>query len=316
MEHEDPGDRQVATTGEKAMLPSFNLTPRNLTEAMKLAELMARSELVPKDFRGKPESVLVAVQMGAEVGLAPMQAMQNIAVINGRPSVWGDATLAIVQASGMLEWIDEQDDGETATCTTKRAGYPKPTVRTFSMTDAKQAGLAGKEGPWKNYPKRMRQMRARAFNLRDAFADVLRGLAVREEVEDYQEPIDITAEAKAEALMPQSRSETAAGDKGKTEEPKQPNGGATGATVHADLQQLTFEIQGRPYTTNGITKEQLLETFRLAPLADAAHGKNAAAKILIQDFKCDTRVDLTFEQAEKYIQLLKRAAGEEQAAGE
>lgn len=52
------------------------------------------------------------------------------------------------------------------------------------MEDARKAGLAGKQGPWTSYPKRMRQMRARAFALRDVFPDVLRGMPVAEELMD------------------------------------------------------------------------------------------------------------------------------------
>src|ERR1700675_2806847 len=65
-------------------------TPVNLTEAVALAKLIASSELAPKDYKGKPGNCLIAMQLGAELGVAPMQAIQNIAVINGRPSVWGD----------------------------------------------------------------------------------------------------------------------------------------------------------------------------------------------------------------------------------
>lgn len=57
-------------------------------------------------------------------------------------------------------------------------------VRSFSMDDAIKAGLAGKQGPWSQYPKRMRQMRARAFALRDVFPEVLRGMPVAEELQD------------------------------------------------------------------------------------------------------------------------------------
>ena len=60
-------------------------------------------------------------------------------------------------------------------------------VREFSMQDAKQAGLTGKQGPWSQYPRRMLQMRARAFALRDVFADVLRGVHVAEEAQDISE---------------------------------------------------------------------------------------------------------------------------------
>jgi len=159
------------------------LRPKSLTEAMELAKLLANSDMVPKDYKGKPGNVLAAVQMGAELGLAPMQSLQNIAVINGRPSVWGDALLGLCQAQPDFEDIQETDDGETATCMVKRRGRA-PVTRTFSMADAKQAGLLGKQGPWSNYPKRMRQMRARGFALRDAYADALKGLNSAEEQAD------------------------------------------------------------------------------------------------------------------------------------
>jgi hypothetical protein len=113
-----------------------------------------------------------------------MQAMQNLAVINGRPSLWGDAVIALVRSSPLCEYVIETDDGNTATCKVKRRGDPGEQVRTFSMEDAQAAGLKGKQGPWTQYPKRMRQMRARAFALRDVFPDVLRGLPVAEELLD------------------------------------------------------------------------------------------------------------------------------------
>src|SRR3990167_2687883 len=89
---------------------SFSLEPKSLDEAMKYAELIAKSNLVPNDFRGKAADILIAVQMGMEVGLKPLQALQNIAVINGRPCLWGDAIPAIVQASGTLEYFEESYD--------------------------------------------------------------------------------------------------------------------------------------------------------------------------------------------------------------
>ena len=49
-----------------------------------------------------------------------------------------------------------------------------------------KAGLWAKSGPWTQYPKRMMQMRARGFALRDKFADALGGLITVEEAQDYQ----------------------------------------------------------------------------------------------------------------------------------
>ena len=166
-----------------AVRPINSLAPQTFDEALRFADFLANSDIVPKDFQKKPANVLVAIQWGMELGLQAMQAMQNIAVINGRPSLWGDAVIALVRGSPLCEYVYESDDGETATCRVKRRGEDEQ-VRTFSMTDAKLAGLAGKQGPWSQYPKRMRQMRARAFALRDVFPDVLRGMPVAEEVMD------------------------------------------------------------------------------------------------------------------------------------
>jgi hypothetical protein len=143
--------------------------------------------MVPKTYQGKAADILVAVQMGAELGLKPIQALQNIAVINGKPSVYGDALLALVQAHSSFEdikeWYDEKTN--TAFCTVKRKNQTEHTV-SFSIEDAKKAGLWGKTGPWTQYPKRMMQMRARGFALRDKFADALGGLITVEEAQDYQ----------------------------------------------------------------------------------------------------------------------------------
>jgi hypothetical protein len=176
---------------------AFSLTPTTFAEAERFAKLVADSELAPKDYRGKPGNVLVAMQMGAELGLSPMQALQNIAVINGRPSVWGDAMLALCQAHPDFEDLEETDDGNQAVCKVRRRGRSVVTG-TFSMADAKKANLDSKQGPWTQYPRRMRQMRARGFALRDAFADVLRGLIAAEEAADL--PVDATPRKPAQRL--------------------------------------------------------------------------------------------------------------------
>ena len=166
---------------------------RDLPEARELAKIIAGSGLVPKDYVDKPDAVFVAIQMGAELGLAPMQSLQNIAVINGRPSVWGDAMLALVQVHPDCQDIAETFDADkmVATCTVKRRSRT-PVVRSFSKQDAMAATLWGKAGPWKQYPKRMLQMRARGFALRDSFADALKGLISAEEAGDI--PIDVEGE--------------------------------------------------------------------------------------------------------------------------
>jgi hypothetical protein len=183
---------QLATTNQ-------GFAPTTLDEAMRFSEMLSKSQMVPKAYQGKPEDVLVAVQWGKELGLAPMQALQNIACINGKPSVYGDAAMALVQASSVCEGIEEFFEGEgtpnpIAVCVAHRRNRTPVTAK-FSVEDAKRAGLWNKPGPWQAYPKRMMQMRARTFALRDAFPDVLKGLITAEEAQDYpQENVGMQAD--------------------------------------------------------------------------------------------------------------------------
>ena len=134
-----------------------------------------------------PEVALIRLQAGLELGLTPIWALTNIMVTNGRPSVWGDALMGIVQAHPDFEGAHEMFEGSgedlTATCEIQRKGRI-PVKRSFSVSDARKAGLWGKQGPWTTYPKRMLQMRARSWACRDSFADALRGLGVVEELRD------------------------------------------------------------------------------------------------------------------------------------
>jgi hypothetical protein len=162
------------------------LIPQNFDEAFRVANAIAASGLAPKGV-DRPEQVLVAIMAGAELGFAPFQAMQSFAVINGKPNIWGDALPALLWSRGfkIKEWFDNDDEPTKAFCRITRPDGEE-IERTFSVADAKKAGLAGKQGPWQQYQKRMLQMRARAFAARDGAADVLRGMQVAEEVQDYQ----------------------------------------------------------------------------------------------------------------------------------
>lgn len=183
------------------MSKSITLTPQNMTEAMDFAKMLAQSGMVPSNFKGKPQDCLVAMQWGFEVGLQPMQALQNIAVINGKPSIWGDAALALVRSHPDCKGVNEKIEGEgenmRAVCTVKRAHGEmiEETIRYFSVANAKTAKLWGKQGPWTQYPERMLAQRARGFALRDAFPDALKGIITREEAEDIPtKPKNITPE--------------------------------------------------------------------------------------------------------------------------
>ena len=184
---------QIAERPSKPALTSGGsisaIVPQSIEEAYRIANAVVSAGMAPRSL-DTPEKAMVAIMHGLEIGMTPMAAMQSIAVVNGFPTIWGDGALGLVRGSGVMEWIKEWAEGEgngyTAHCSVKRKGEPEAITRSFSWDDAKAAGLLGKKGPWENYRARMFQMRARSYALRDGFADILRGLRIREEVEDYQ----------------------------------------------------------------------------------------------------------------------------------
>ena len=161
----------------------------SLEEMWRFAQYASKSGLCPKGVE-TAEAVFIAIQMGAELGLTPMASLQGVAVINGRPSVWGDAMLAVCRSQGIfdeaafVETLTGTGDAMTATCTVRRKPHGNPVTHEFTVARAKKAGLWGKSGPWTQYPERMLQMRARAFALRDTFTDVLRGFKCAEEMDE------------------------------------------------------------------------------------------------------------------------------------
>lgn len=176
-----------------------------------------RGDRVPDELT-KKEYVFMTMVMGLELGMKPMQALQNISLIDGKPVLWGDGMIAVVRDSGELESFKETysktdydsstmtrkqlasevyTDDFSALCVIKRKGYEEKTYK-FSVADAKVAGLwcftteiKGKQyTPWYKYPRRMLQMRARSWALRDTFADYLAGFNTVEEARDIHQQYD------------------------------------------------------------------------------------------------------------------------------
>ena len=141
---------QVAKTGA-----GFALQPQNIQEAMQMADMLAKSQMVPKCYQNKPQDTLVAMMMGSELGLNPIQALQNIAVINGKPSIYGDAMLALVQNhpafGGIKETYDE--NAMVATCTvwrkegeSTRSPSARPTLRRLDCGVRLALGVSTRSG--------------------------------------------------------------------------------------------------------------------------------------------------------------------------
>lgn len=192
-----------AQVSDLAISEKTGLQLNRVGEAWAFSELLSRSGMLPKNTT--VEGATVAMVAGARLGLDPFQSVQGIASINGRPAIWGDAMVAVAKNSGKLEYIRKEtisgktQDAAGIRVVVKRTDETEPYVEEFTIADAKRAGLWDKPGPWKQYPRRMLFMRARAFALRDAFADVLRGFRSVEEEQDMPPEKDITGEVVVSA---------------------------------------------------------------------------------------------------------------------
>jgi hypothetical protein len=170
------------------------LVGRTIEQQYRLAQAYHKSGMLPQTFN-TPERILTAMQYAYELGLQPLTAMRQLAIIKGVPSVFGDIPLALVKRSGFLERIEEYvfDEKHTkicfknknldakvmgAYCCVKRKGEDQ-VEKTWTLKDSEKAGLLGKDN-WTQYPKTMLKYRARALAIKDVFPDVLTGIAIAE----------------------------------------------------------------------------------------------------------------------------------------
>lgn len=190
------------------------IMPRNIEEASRYAQGLCVANIVPDAFRvdGKKDSppnhalVMMGVLKSMELGIPPQTGLAGLLPINGRFAVWGDVAQALVQRTGQVAnqqvielgaenfdpsaEIGQWPDTYGIRVLYWRKGQDDPYVGQFTVRDAKRAGLwmSTYRKPWIQYPKRMLYNRARAFALRDGFADGLCGLTIAEEVLDSLPP--------------------------------------------------------------------------------------------------------------------------------
>jgi hypothetical protein len=191
------------TQAEKVSRLDDSLLSPNLYEHyQKVAVMLSKSGVIPNIYKGKPEDIFVAMSMGYQLGFPIEQSLQDIAVVNGRPCLWGDGLLSLALNHPECQSIDEQPIYDAKgnvmgySCTVIRKGH-KPHTKQFTLQDATLAGLLSRGTVWKSYPERMLQMRARSFAIRDKFADALRGLRIAEIEDEDSRIIDAQVESVA-----------------------------------------------------------------------------------------------------------------------
>lgn len=242
-------DKLLAPTDRADALTGRGIIPTTMAQMYALAKVISDSSFAPVNLKS-PKDVFLAMNWGMSLGVKnPLVAIQNIAVIKGKPSAYGDLLKAVVVSDPECEDFDEHftgtfpNDDFTAHCSIKREGIKTATHAEFSIADAKRAVLwpgsakdpGHKYNPtWYSYPKRMLQMRARAWAIRDSFPDKLMGLAVAEEQGDVIDVIGtdatgetddldaviVSAKARVETVAPKATDTPKGKEKPRGEAPK------------------------------------------------------------------------------------------------
>ena len=167
------------------------LEPRSMDDARQLAKWMHESRMF--SAYGTPQAVLSTMLLGRELGMPAMAALRSVHVIEGKHSLSADLMVALVLRSGMAEYFSVVESTD-ALCTfeTKRKGNPQPQRLTYTIEQAKQAGLlgptrSGKPSNWDKMPLQMLRARAKSELARLEYPDLLAGLYTPEELRDAHE---------------------------------------------------------------------------------------------------------------------------------
>jgi hypothetical protein len=177
---------------------------RTAREMWAFAKMALSARICPKGV-DTPEQAFIALEAGLELGLRPLQSLQSIMVVNGRPSLWGDMMLALCQASGELEEYRDWHTGTpfaddwAAHVVVKRKGR-ESCEKSFSWAQAKRAKLDQKGGTWQQYPDDMLTARARWRVLHREFADKLCGISmveIQRDIDAALDGVDLAATAQA-----------------------------------------------------------------------------------------------------------------------
>jgi hypothetical protein len=188
-------EKQLEVKSKVIVTEEGFLRATDLEGKFRIADALFKSKMVPKGYEN-PLQVMAAMEFAVELGLRPFQGLRNIAMIQGQPSIWGELPLALAFKSGQVESITEfvfdQDYNEICfknkNLTAKPWGGYCKIVRKgvgageafFTMKEAEEAGLLGRNNPWKTYPKIMLQRRARSQVLKTLFPDMLSGVSIAE----------------------------------------------------------------------------------------------------------------------------------------
>lgn len=156
------------------------------------AMAISKSNIIPQNYQNKPENCFIAINLANRMNVDPMIVMQNLYVVQGKPSWSGQACRMLIENCGKYSAIDHvyfgkkgSDDWGCKITATRKSDGEKIIGPEVTIDLAKKEGWHGKNGSkWQTMPELMLAYRASAFFARIHCPEALMGIQTAEEVED------------------------------------------------------------------------------------------------------------------------------------
>lgn len=158
----------------------------------KMAGMLAKSDMIPQSYQGKPMNVVIALEQAQRMNCSPLMVMQNLYIVKGKPSWSGQACSMIVNGCGLFENVDlvyvgekGKDDWGAYVKATRKSDGKELVGTTIDMAMAKAEGWLSNP-KWKSMPQQMLGYRAYSFFARLYCPNALSGFSTEGEIEDSE----------------------------------------------------------------------------------------------------------------------------------
>lgn len=203
---EEKGSREVQIT-----LPQSSIfcERSSFEQALRVAQMLSKSDMIPTSYRGNVQNVMVALEISNRLRISPLMVMQNLYVIQGKPSWSSSFIIGVMNTSKRFSPLEFEMRGEGNSdaygCVARAVELStgkelKSSKVTLGM--AKSEGWYSKAGSkWKSMPDQILKYRAEAFFGRIHAPEILMGMHTAEETNN------IVTRAHIENLLASSKEE-------------------------------------------------------------------------------------------------------------
>lgn len=195
----------METAKQLTLVENKGISLHTWDDLVKRSEFLAKSQLIPEAIRGKPHDIAVILQMGNELGIDPMQAVNGINCIKGKPSVSPELAIALIRSrlpGAFIKFNEVSESKCSVTMARSKDDLDQSFTSVWTMSRAQSMGLANNHN-YKTQPGTMLKWRAVGEAARTVFPDLLKGIYVDEELDHLPDvPTGSKAEKIAKLLEP------------------------------------------------------------------------------------------------------------------